>query len=336
MEKFFLFFLCLWLTACRQQQAKVSDRQFTDIVRLKTTPVKQQGRSETCWIYAMLATIETERLMKGDSINLSPHYVSRMFLRERLTHYYLSRGQSALSLRGMAPMLLRLLDQYGAEPYDTYGATTSVSYSALCRKAEQMARTCQSFSQLDERFDSLMDAEVGFLPRYIFMAGAEYTPLQFARSIYKKGDYEALTSYTHHPFGQPFALETPDNRDLSTFVNVPIDEMMRRIDAAILAGHPVCWEGDISNQHFSFEQGVADLRLPQGDIQQLRQQAFERLKATDDHCLCLVGIAEDEQHRRYYLAKNSWGTDNPYDGFIYLSADYLRIYTLCAIVPNNP
>lgn len=37
----------------------------------KITPVKDQGNSSLCWAYAMLATIESEHLMKGDSVNLS-------------------------------------------------------------------------------------------------------------------------------------------------------------------------------------------------------------------------------------------------------------------------
>ncbi len=321
------------LIGCQKTEGgKFREETFTDIVRLKTTPVKEQGRSETCWAYAMLATIETEHLMQGDSVNLSAHYVSRMLMRERLTYYYLAGGKRRLSLRTMAPTLVRLIQQYGAEPFNTYGATSKVSYNALCRKAEQMARTCQSFRQLDDRFNALMDAEVGFLPKYVYMASAEYTPLEFAHSVCRKNEYQALTSYTHHPFFETFELETPDNTDHSAFLNLPIDTLMKAVDDALLQGHPVCWEGDISNKYFSFQHGRADLFLPSGNMQQLRQQAFERLSVTDDHCLCLVGIAEDQQGRRYYLAKNSWGTDNPYGGFVYLSADYVRLYTICVVL----
>ena len=38
---------------------------------IRHTPVKQQGNSSLCWAYSMLATIESEHIMKGDSINLS-------------------------------------------------------------------------------------------------------------------------------------------------------------------------------------------------------------------------------------------------------------------------
>ena len=75
--------LLLFIGCTKQEKEYVSKEKFTDEVRLKTTPVKNQGKSSLCWAYAMLATIETEHLMKGDSINLSTDYVARMYLLEQ-------------------------------------------------------------------------------------------------------------------------------------------------------------------------------------------------------------------------------------------------------------
>ena len=58
--------------------------RFANDIVLRTTPVKDQGASSLCWVYAMLATIETEHLMQGDSVNLSADYVARNFLREQV------------------------------------------------------------------------------------------------------------------------------------------------------------------------------------------------------------------------------------------------------------
>src|SRR3712207_7161582 len=90
---------------------------------LKTTPVKNQCISVLCWPYAMLATIETEHLMQGDSVNLSADYVARMYLEEQARRSFIGRGQPAISLRGTAPMLLRLIHTHGLAPYDSYHAT---------------------------------------------------------------------------------------------------------------------------------------------------------------------------------------------------------------------
>ena len=51
---------------------------FTNELLLPMTPVKDQGNTEFCWAYAMLATIETEHILRGDSVNLSPQYLGRM------------------------------------------------------------------------------------------------------------------------------------------------------------------------------------------------------------------------------------------------------------------
>lgn len=73
---FIIIALVLLIGCGKQRQKQVRPEHLTDEIRLKTTPVKNQGRSSLCWAYAMLATIETEHLMQGDSINLSADYVA--------------------------------------------------------------------------------------------------------------------------------------------------------------------------------------------------------------------------------------------------------------------
>jgi len=68
------------------------------------TPVKDQGQSQLCWAYAMLATIETEHLLRGDSVNLSARYVGRM----------LPKGKE----RAMCQTLLNIIRRDGIVGYD--------------------------------------------------------------------------------------------------------------------------------------------------------------------------------------------------------------------------
>ena len=91
---------------------------------ISTTPVKDQGNSELCWAYGMLATIESEHIMKGDSVNLSIAYIARMMLEEQALEYYFAQGKKNISLRGTAPMLIHYIDKYGAQPYDSYERST--------------------------------------------------------------------------------------------------------------------------------------------------------------------------------------------------------------------
>ncbi len=289
-------------------------RQFTNETLLGYTPVKHQGSSPLCWAYAMLATIETEHIQMGDSVNLSVDYVARHLLAEQARQHFLSGGYDRITLRGTAPLLLRLISEYGVMPYDSYNAT-SLNYKALARRLQTMSETSHDLSQLSTRAQRLFDERIGYMPKNVYMLGAEYTPQQFAHSVYMLGEYTALTSFTHHPFDQAFAIEVPDNYSDELFYNVPIDVMMRRIEMSLRAGHPVCWEGDVSEPGFSFERGIAELPNDIPCTQLQRQKAFETRRTTDDHCMCLIGIAHDNKGRRYYIAKNSYGTKNPYAGF---------------------
>lgn len=308
-------------------------RQFTNETLLGYTPVKHQGSSPLCWAYAMLATIETEHIQMGDSVNLSVDYVARHLLAEQARQHFLSGGYDRITLRGTAPLLLRLISEYGVMPYDSYNAP-SLNYKALARRLQTMSETSHDLSQLSTRAQRLFDERIGYMPKNVYMLGAEYTPQQFAHSVYMLGEYTALTSFTHHPFDQAFAIEVPDNYSDELFYNVPIDVMMRRIEMSLRAGHPVCWEGDVSEPGFSFERGIAELPDDIPCTQQQRQKAFETRRTTDDHCMCLIGIAHDNKGRRYYIAKNSYGTKNPYGGLMYLSENYVRMKTVAVVVKN--
>ena len=308
-------------------------RQFTNETLLGYTPVKHQGSSPLCWAYAMLATIETEHIQMGDSVNLSVDYVARHLLAEQARQHFLSSGYDRITLRGTAPLLLRLISEYGVMPYDSYNAP-SLNYKALARRLQTMSETSHDLSQLSTRAQRLFDERIGYMPKNVYMLGAEYTPQQFAHSVYMLGEYTALTSFTHHPFDQTFAIEVPDNYSDELFYNVPVDVMMRRIEMSLRAGHPVCWEGDVTEPGFSFERGVAELPDETPCTQQQRQKAFETRRTTDDHCMCLIGIAHDNKGRRYYIAKNSYGTKNPYGGLMYLSENYVRMKTVAVVVKN--
>lgn len=83
---------------------------FTHDVVNGFTPVKHQGKSQLCWAYAMLSAIETEHIMRGDSVHLSVAYVA----------YHLRNDQQApTSGRGMGITLIRLLGRYGIVPFQS-------------------------------------------------------------------------------------------------------------------------------------------------------------------------------------------------------------------------
>lgn len=354
--------VALMIASCNREsrQPSVPARQFTTEVMLKTTPVKNQGRSNLCWVYAMLATIESEHLMMGDSVNLSADFVARHMLSEMADQYYLSSSSNALSLRGMATMMLNRLERYGMLAYDTYHTVEPANYNVLVRKltkAVDAARAQQAgLEQCRQTVERLLDDAIRPVPRFQFMFGAEYTTLEFAHSVCRKDEYVALTSFTHHPFGGSFALEVPDNRDGDLFLNIPVDSLLHVVERAVRSGHAVCWEGDTSEPGCSFTLGLAEVKRgdkreergerihksqitnlnPQiSNLQTERQRMFERFQTTDDHCMAIVGIARDDEGQRYFVCKDSWGTGNPYGGMMYMSFDYFIMKTIAVVVARE-
>ena len=131
-------------------------------------------------------------------------------------------------------------------------------------------------------------------------------------------------------------MEAADNRMLDTFRNVPLDSLMKTIVSCLRHGHPVCWEGDVSESGFNFRRGCATLPDERHTPTQAeRQRAFEQFLTTDDHCMELCGLARDANGRLYFIAKNSWGTGNAYRGFMYLSYNYVRMKTIAIVVRNG-
>ena len=325
----FIFLTCLVLVSCGQQRSRVDipKEKFTIDLRLPTTPVKDQGASSLCWVYGMLATLETEHIMRGDSVNLSPDYVARMYLseqanRRRLLPNKIVQKEAGITTRGMCTMALDLIQTYGLQHYDAYRHKPDMDYNVLCRKLDQ-----------GNDAEKLLDKYIGPLPNQVFMLGALYTPLEFAHSVCTDDEYIALTSFTHHPYGQRFSLEVPDNYFHNTFLNVPLDTMMNRIVQSLRSGHPVCWEGDISEPGFLFGEGYAVLKNEKKKVTaERRQDSFEAHRTTDDHVMEIVGLAHDQQGRRFFLCKNSWGTANRYHGFMFLSENYVRMKTIAVVL----
>lgn len=305
------------------------------------TPVKDQGSSATCWAYAMLATIETNHIRQGDSVHLSVGYAVRHLIEDNYHRFVQSKGKSKFTTRATAQTLLNIINRHGIVPHSAYRKYEKANATVICNKARRLAETCINTTGASQRhlntLNSILNESLGAKPLQVMMLGAEYTPQEFARSVCAPGEYAALTSFSHHPFYSSFSLEVPDNWENNTFYNLPVDSLMARISDAVNRNEAVCWEGDISEPGFSFKQGMADLTATQrSDLSQnARQGMFESHQTTDDHSMAIVGAVDDKQGRRFYIMKNSWGTDNPLDGLMLMSEDYLRMKTIAVWVRHR-
>lgn len=106
-----MLILLLWMpSGCREKEQK---RFFIDLMN-PMTPIKDQGKSQTCWAYAMLAAIETEHISRGDSVHLSPAYVEVMMEQD---------STAPKSKRGIGLTLVSMIQRYGLCAYDAMRST---------------------------------------------------------------------------------------------------------------------------------------------------------------------------------------------------------------------
>ena len=77
--------------------------------------------------------------------------------------------------------------------------------------------------------------------------------------------------------------------------------------------------------------------LPEKTItQQMRQDAFDNWENTDDHGMQIFGIAHDQNGKKYYMVKNSWGTArSDYKGIWYVSEAFMKYKTNDVLVHKN-
>lgn len=217
-------------------------------------------------------------------------------------------------------------------------------------------------------FEAILDAYLGEVPETFTVDGKSYTPRSYAESLgLNMDDYVAVTSFTHHPFYVPMVLEVADNWLWAPYENVQLNELKAIVDNAVEKGYPVVWAADVSEGGFKWPKGYAVMpkertsadmegtelsrwvKLSDKDreaeankitgptqeitvTQELRQQMFDNQETTDDHGMVIVGKAVDQKGNKYYKVKNSWDTNQIYDGFFYVSEPYFLAKTLDILV----
>jgi len=338
------FFLLACLAVANSAFAQFSDNKakITDFKVLKENPitsVKNQYRSGTCWCYATLGFIESELLRtKGKTYDLCEMFVVNHDYMDGATHHVRMHGLSDFTEGGSADDVFDVIRSHGICPEYAMPAPGSLVGDSLANFTEFMEKLTplvKGIASTDdkhpktgwkEEVQNLIDRYVGKCPESFLFEGKQYTPQSFANSLGIDWDnYISITSFTHHPFYQEFIIEAPYKWRLKPSYNVPIDELMNSIDKAIMNGFCVDWGGDVSGDFF--RTGLA--YLPEGTIptQEMRQQQFDDWTFTYDHVMLIYGIAQDENGKKYYMVKNSWGNAGNYDGIWYMSEDYIKLNT---------
>lgn len=81
---------------------------------------------------------------------------------------------------------------------------------------------------------------------------------------------------------------------------------------------------DRENEKFEIKGPVKEEEV----TQESRQTGFDNFETTDDHGMVIVGTATDQEGNKYYKVKNSWDTNQLYDGYLYVSMPYFMAKTI--------
>lgn len=361
--------------------AQTPGYEFTTVVSHKTTPVKDQGSTGTCWCFATTSFMESELLRMGKGeYDLSEMYIVRQKYINQMEDNYLRRGKGSIGEGSLAHTFTNAYKQVGIVPEEVYSGllndTKDHNHGALTRYFKALVdaniaskkRTPEFYALINNLFDTYL----GKLPEKFTYKGKEYTPQSFTESLgLNMDDYIELTSFTHKPYYETFSPEVPDNWENQPMYNLPLDELMEAIDHALNNGYTVCWDGDVSEQGFSYKNGVAinpqvedvkdysttdrarfeampkyqrmeevfKFKHPYPEINvtpEIRQEGYEKFVTTDDHLMHITGIAKDQNGTKYYITKNSWGADgNKFGGYQNMSESYVRAKTISVMVHKD-
>lgn len=366
-----LFFALAFSSVYAQtDEPKSEGYKFTTVKEVKATTVKDQYRAGTCWSYSGLSFIESELIKNGKGeTDLSEMFIVRKAYEEKGMKYFRLHGKLNFGQGGAFHDVTNMIRQYGIVPEEIYrglnygeknhvhgevDAALKAFLDAIIKNENKMISTAWYSA-----YKAILDAYFGPVPEKFTYKGKEYTPQSYAKELaFNADDYVCITSFSHHPFYKPFALELEDNWAWDISYNVPVNEMIEIIDNAINNGYSIAWGSDVSEKGFSFKNGVAIVpeknvaamnnlemakweNLPQREkdkelyafdkpgmekviTQEDRQREFDNYTTTDDHGMHITGIAKDQNGKKYYIVKNSWAEANLYKGYFYASEAFVK------------
>jgi len=340
--------------ATAQDETKKSTIEFTPVHDIKTTPVKSQDRTGTCWSYSTTSFIETEVIrLGGPELDLSEMYFVRHAYPEKARLYIMAHGKGNFSEGGQAHDVTNVIRNFGMATEEAYPGRRDVTkphnHSELSSSQKALldnyiqAKKASPSPVWYEVQSSVLDIYLGEVP--VKVDGKTTQEFAAAMNI-NADDYVELTSYSHHPYYKAFNLEVPDNWSDDHYYNLPLDELMAVMDNALENGFSFVFDGDVSEKFFSHKHGAALIPVdeekgfaPQEEkkiTQEVRQEAFLSWQSTDDHLMHITGLSKDQNGTKYYKTKNSWGTKrSDYGGYLHMSESYMRLHTVAIMVHKD-
>ncbi len=323
-----------------------------DKISLETLDVENQSQSGTCWSFGVTALFESDIIAKGGTaVNLSDMWIVRNMYFDKVVKYVRLHGTSNLTVGGAMHDVVEGVKRYGLVPEVVYpglnygeSSHNFVEIDAVLKGyADAVISTGRPSAVWERGLNALLDNYFGARIASFEFEGVSYTPKTYAESLgLDMNNYISICSFMSLPYGKMVELDIPDNWLGGRAYNIPIDELMDIMERVLERGRSFGLAVDITEEGFKTFNGVAvipstpELKEQRWDyIQRRRQIEFNNYSTTDDHCVQIMGRAEDREGNIYYKAKNSWGKLEPYDGFFYFSRDYIELKAILIMVDRT-
>ena len=366
------------ISATAQQSPTGPEYEFKTIKENPVTPVKNQYRSGTCWCFSALSFVESEILRtKGIETDLSEMFVVGKSYHDRAVKYVRLDGHLNFAAGSSFGDVFHVIKDYGIVPQE---AMPGFNYGTDKPEHAELDAALKGYVEAIVKnpnkklstawvngFDGIVAAYFGEYPKGFSVNSVEYTPESYRDYLgINTDEYINLTSFTHHPFYNQFAIEVCDNWRWDTAYNLPIEELMEVMYNAIDKGYTIAWGSDVSEKGFT-RNGIAvmpvekdakpaagsdqekwvgkstekpeevKVELPEEMTitQEMRQDGYDRKTTTDDHGMHIYGLAQDQNGTKYFIVKNSWGEAGKYKGIWYASDAFVRYKTLNIVVHKD-
>ena len=357
------------------QEVKQDKPEFTVVKQAPVTSVKNQYRSGTCWCYSALSFVESEIIrQKGIEVDLSEMFVVNHAYFDRAVKYIRLDGKLGFSAGSSFGDVFEVIKSYGIVPQDVY---SGMNYGTELPVQGELDAVLEGFVKAlvtnpnrkltpawKPAFQGILDAYLGEIPATFKAEEKAFNPLTYRDYLgINTDDYINLTSFTHHPFYEPFIIEVCDNWRWGSAYNLPIEELMEVMYNAVENGYTIAWGADVSEKGFT-RSGIATVpdfenKVTAGSdqerwvgksetgkeesapaeekviTQEMRQLAYDNKETTDDHGMHIYGLAKDQNGNPYFIVKNSWGKAGDYEGIWYASDAFVRYKTLNIVVHKD-
>ena len=338
-------------------------KKFTVIKENWISPFKEQGETGLCAIFSDISFLESElhRLGRGD-FELSTMYVAYNLYTEKALRRIRLRGKIDFGFNGNFNYDgFEMIKKYGVVPSSDYtgllpGHTehhhfefinemhsylTEVEKDGKEGKLNSQWKDGKFYSPWLENIIKILNQNMGELPAAIEYNKKVMSPIQFSEEILSipYDDYIKITSYSYMGFDRKGELLVDGNwLHKEDFYNIRLDEYISLIDHALENGFSLTGDFHITEELYKSREGYADFQLDSSNTnisQNIRDDLYENWKTNDVHNVHIIGIARDENGKKYYKIKDSAPTKVFPNSPKYFSENYFRARVLSVMLHKD-